>query len=74
MSLECTWDGFKRIAKEFIDAAPTLNLAELDNAWKCLGISYLSMTEPMWSTSAECLLNMVHRVYRECEEKLMENE
>ena len=35
MTIECSFEEFKRMAKEFRDAAPTLNLDELDNAWKC---------------------------------------
>jgi hypothetical protein len=62
-TLACTWEQFKRMAKEFREAAPTLNLEQLDNAWKCLGLGYLNMTEPMWARSAEIVLNMESRRY-----------
>lgn len=45
MSLDCTFEQFKRMAKEFREAASSLNLEELDNAWKCLGLGYLNMTK-----------------------------
>lgn len=70
MSIECTWEEFKRMAKEFHDAAPTLNLDELDNAWKCLGLGYLGMSELMWQNSAVTLLNMEARVYMKREMEL----
>lgn len=67
MTIECSFDEFERMAKEFHDAAPALNLEELDNAWKCLGLGYLGMNEPMWQTSAATLLKMAGRAYSECE-------
>lgn len=62
-SVGCSWQEFKQMAKEFNEAAPTLNLEELDNAWKCLGLGYLGMYEQMWQSSAAMLLNMMCRVY-----------
>lgn len=46
--LVCTFEEFKCMAMEFHKAAPTLNLDELDNAFKCLTIGYLNMSEDMW--------------------------
>ena len=71
MSIECNWEEFKRMAKEFHEAAPTLNLEELDNAWKCLGLGYLGMYEPMWQNSAATLLKMEARTFAECEAALL---
>lgn len=52
-TIPCTWEEFKQLAKEFHQAAPTLNLDELDNAWKCLGHAYVGMTdERFWAHSA----------------------
>lgn len=58
-----SFDEFKQLAKEFHEAAPTLNEDELDNAWKCLGLAYLEMNEPMWQISSCILLDMEARVY-----------
>lgn len=33
----CSFDEFKKSAKEFNDSIDTLNIEELDNARKCLG-------------------------------------
>ena len=57
-TIECSWDEFKRMAREFHEAAPTLDEAELDNAWKCLGLGYFGMNEPQWQNSAATLLRM----------------
>lgn len=61
--LACTWEEFKRMAMEFHKAAPTLNLAELDNAFKCLTIGYLNMGENVWHHSAFIVLDMETRTY-----------
>lgn len=61
--LACTWEQFKRMAKEFREAAPTLDLQQLDNAWHCLALGYLNMSEPMWARSAEIVLKMGSRTY-----------
>lgn len=71
--LTCTWVEFKRMAKEFHEAAPTLSIEELDHAWKCLGLGYLNMSEPMWLHSAAALLKIETRRFLECEEKLENN-
>jgi hypothetical protein len=70
--LTCTFEEFKQKAKEFTDAAFSLNLEELENAYKCLGLSYLNMSEPMWERSSVIVLNMCNRVFLEREAELME--
>lgn len=72
MMFDCTWEEFKRMAKDFHDNAPTLNLDELDNAWKCLGLHYLGMNEEMWRHSAAIVLEMEGRCYLENEIRLLE--
>ena len=71
--LACTFDQFKRMARDFNEAAPTLDLDQLDNAWKCLGLGYLNMTEQMWQHSAAILLKMEMRTYVKREAELMDN-
>ena len=73
MTISCTWEEFKHMAKEFREAAPTLNLDELDNAWKCLGLGYLGMSEEMWQTSAAILLQIEMRTYLQRETDLSAN-
>ena len=63
MTISCTWDEFKRMSKEFHNAISTLDRDALDNAWKCLGLAYLGMSEPMWQHSAVALLKMEGRAY-----------
>lgn len=70
-TIECTYEEFKRMAKEFHEAAPSLKIDELDNAWKCLGLGYIGMNEPMWQHSAATLLKMESRLYMEREETLL---
>ena len=72
MTFDCTWDEFKRIAKDFHDNAPTMNFDELENAWKCLGLHYLGMNEKMWYHSAEILMNIESCHYFENEARLLE--
>lgn len=62
-TIDCTFEQFKRMAKEFHDSAPTLNEEQLDSAWKCLGLGYFGMNEPMWQHSAATLLKMETRTY-----------
>lgn len=73
-TVSCTWEEFKKMAKEFNDAAPTLNLDELDNAWKCLGLAYLGMHEDMWKHSAVIVLNMSAKVSLKRENELLDEE
>lgn len=61
--LACTFDQFKRLAMEFHRALPTLNLEEADNAYKCLSLAYLNMSEDMWLSSAFIVLDMETRAY-----------
>lgn len=63
MSIPCTFQEFKTMSREFNKAAPTLNADELENAWKCLGLAYLGMTEDMWQSSAAVVLRMECRTY-----------
>jgi len=63
MTLECTWEEFKQRAREFRLAAPTMNLDELHNAWHCLGLSYLGMSEEQWRHSAGIVLQMESSTY-----------
>lgn len=74
MTIICTWEEFKRMAKEFHDAVPMLDLDALDNAWKCLGLGYLGMPEPMWQNSAAILLKMEGRAYMRREAELTAND
>ena len=69
-SVECTWQEFKNMAKEFREAVPTLDIDQLDNAWKCLGLAYLGLSEPMWQSSAAMLLNMEAKTYMRREHEL----
>lgn len=62
-TMECSFEEFKQRAKEFRTAAPSLNEDELENAWKCLGLSYLGMNEPMWQHSAAAVLRIEARTY-----------
>lgn len=72
-TLPCTFEEFKCLAKEFNDAASTMNIHELDNAWKCLGLAYLGMYESMWQYSAASVLRMSTETFLACEREL-ENE
>lgn len=70
MTLECSWDEFKLCVKEFIDAAPTLNFDELDNAFKAVGLSYLGMREDMQQHSASIALKIATETYVDQEVEL----
>ena len=65
--LECTFEEFKHRFNEFRLAAPNLNEDELYNAFKCLGLSYLNMSEEMWQNSAAILLKMGAKIVLEQE-------
>lgn len=69
-TFECSWEEFKQRAKEFHDAAPTLNYDELDNAFKALGLSYLGMREDRWQHSAVIVLQMASKTCIEREVEL----
>jgi len=62
-TIECTFEEFKRMAKEFQDSLPTLNKEELENAWKCIGLAYLGMSEDMWQTSAAYVIQFLSEKY-----------
>jgi hypothetical protein len=70
-SLDCTYQELKTRARQFHDALPTLNIEELDSAWKMFGLSYLNMSEPMWLHSAAALLKMMGREYSARETELL---
>ena len=70
----CSFDEFKKSAKEFNDSIDTLNIEELDNAWKCLGIQYLSMDEEMWLNSSAILYEMMCKKYIERERTILMKE
>lgn len=70
-TIECTFEEFKRMAKEFRDSAPTLDLEQLDNAWKCLGLAYLGMKEDAWMHSAASVLRMEAGTYIQRESELI---
>ena len=63
MTLDCTWEEFKQRAKDFRLSAPDLNVDELENAWHCLGLSYLGMNEEHWRNSAAIVLKMESKTY-----------
>jgi hypothetical protein len=65
MSLECTFEEFKRAYKEFDTALPTMNRDELDNSFKCLGLMYLNLTEEMWRSSAAIVWKWASDKYRD---------
>jgi len=71
ITLPCSWEEFKHRAKEFRDAAPTLDLDQLDNAFKALSLSYLGMHEEIWQHSAAIVLKMEFRTFIEREAELM---
>lgn len=70
MSINCSWEEY---AKEFHDVVGGMNLDELDNAWKCLGLAYLGMYEKMWDNSAAIVLSRAGREYVAREEELIKN-
>lgn len=70
-TIECTFEEFKRMAKEFQDSLPTLNKEELENAWKCISLAYLGMSEDMWQTSAAYVLQFLSETYFEREMELV---
>jgi hypothetical protein len=68
-TFDCSWEEFKQRAKEFHDAAPTLDYDGLDNGYKALGMSYLGMKEDMWQLRAAIVLMMMmkERIKRQIE-------
>lgn len=74
MSLECTFEEFKKRYKEFTDALSTMNEEELDNSFKCLGLSYLNMNEEMWKSSAAIVMKWATAKYTERDFELFKSE
>ncbi len=66
MTISCSWEEFKRMAREFRENAPTLEEDQLENAWKCLALAYGGMREDMWRGSAAIVLEMESRTYLDC--------
>lgn len=62
-TLPGTFEDFKKVARDFHEAVPTMNEEELDNAWKAVGLAYLGMHEEQWNVSAAILLDMEGREY-----------
>ena len=62
--LACDWHGYKQMAADFLINAPTLNVDELDNAFKCLTLGYLNLEcDPMWKPSALTVLQMATQAF-----------
>jgi hypothetical protein len=70
-TFECSWQEFKQRAQEFHLAAPTLELDQLENAFKALSLSYLGMTEEMWRNSAAIVLKMEAKTFMQREAELL---
>ncbi len=70
-TIVCTWEEFKRMTKEFHEALPTLNLEELENAWKCLGLGYIGMSDESCKHSTAALIKMECRSYLQRMTELM---
>jgi hypothetical protein len=68
---ECSFDGFKKNVKDFMDIAHDLNSEELHGAFRVVSLSYLGMNEPMWQSSAAIALGMASRVFDERTLELM---
>jgi hypothetical protein len=43
LTIQCKWDEFKRMGKEFLDLLPSANLDEVENGYKALGLAYIGM-------------------------------
>ncbi len=41
-----SWDEFKRMSRDFVKGAPTMNRDELENALKCVHLAFLSFEFP----------------------------
>lgn len=71
MTIKCTFEEFKQYAKEFHDNIHSMNLDELDNAWKCLGLAYIGMHEEMWTNSAAIVIRMAGLEFLKREKELL---
>jgi hypothetical protein len=63
MDTSCTIEDFKRGAKEFLEALPTLNADELENGLKCFNLLYLTcdLSEKVNEIVAVGLVRFVHK-------------
>ena len=76
--LSCTWEEFRVIARDFLQAAPTaLDLDSLDNGYKCLGLAYLNcqyeegaLGEHYRNVQGPLLLKMATRAFLQRESEL----
>lgn len=55
-TITCTYDEFRRIVADFLQAADTANLEELEAGEKCVGLAYLGIE---WDER-----NPLHQVHR----------
>lgn len=74
-SLTCDLEGFKKGVAEFLKAAPTANLASLENGMKCVNLLYLNIRPVPENNSSEQIiavstLEFTHRRYAEREREL----
>jgi len=74
-SLTCDLEGFKKGVAEFLKAAPTANLASLENGMKCVNLLYLNIEPVPKPKSAEQIiavstLEFAHRRYADREREL----
>lgn len=65
LTFECSFEEFKRAAREFHDAVPTLDRDGLENGFKALSLMYLGMREEMWRHSAAIVLKIASGEYWE---------
>jgi len=70
MTLECTFEEFKKACGEFFHALPTMNRDELEGAWNALALMYLGMNEENWRRSAEIALQIAGDAKIRCEMEL----
>lgn len=70
--LNCTWQEYKQRAVEFFQSAPDLDSNELNNAFKCLTLSYINLTEPAWKQSAAVVMELATKSFIERESTLRE--
>ena len=62
--LNCSWHEFKRVAADFLMAAPTLNEDELDSAFKCITLAYFNLEcKSMWQGSAIVVMEMATKAF-----------
>jgi hypothetical protein len=66
-TIETDYDGLKKMALSFIQAAPTANREALDNGWKCFTLGFIGMESKRDAdrTMALGLFDFVERRYCE---------